>query len=59
MPGKGKHHLVDAFMDAIETECKACGGDEGGRIIFEGIPEQLLQTSRAVTRPYLEKALGK
>lgn len=34
------------------------GGKEGGQIIFEGTPEQLLQSSQSVTRPYLEKTLG-
>ncbi len=34
------------------------GGEEGGQIIFEGTPKQLLQSKQSVTRPYLEKTLG-
>lgn len=33
------------------------GGKEGGQIIFTGTPEELLQSSESVTRPYLEKSL--
>lgn len=33
------------------------GGEEGGEIIFEGIPKQLLKCKTSITAPYLSKQL--
>lgn len=53
-----EHNLEVLKAADYVVEVGPSGGEEGGQIIFEGTPEQLLQSSQSVTRPYLEKALG-
>lgn len=53
-----EHNLEVLKAADYVVEVGPGGGEEGGQIIFEGTPEQLLQSSQSVTRPYLEKKLG-
>lgn len=53
-----EHNLEVLKAADYIVEVDPGGGKEGGQIIFEGTPEQLLQSSQSVTRPYLEKTLG-
>ena len=54
-----EHNLEVLKAADYVVEIGPGGGEEGGKIIFEGTPAQLLQSTCSVTRPYLEKALGK
>ena len=40
-------------------DMRSGAGTKSGEILFEDTPKQLLQSKPSVTRPYLEKALGK
>ena len=53
-----EHNLEVLKAADYVVEVGPGGGEEGGRIIFEGTPRQLLQSDDSITRPYLKKALG-
>ncbi len=53
-----EHNLEVLKAADYVVEVGPGGGEEGGRIVFEGTPEQLLQSSKSVTASYLKKALG-
>ena len=52
-----EHNLEVLKAADYVVEIGPGGGEEGGRIIFEGTPAQLLQSSTSVTAPYLKKSL--
>ena len=53
-----EHHL-DILADAdYLVELGPGGGNEGGRILFSGKPEDILKTEGSPTAPHLEKVLG-
>lgn len=52
-----EHNLEVLKAADYVVEVGPGGGEEGGRVIFEGVPEELLRSKTSVTRPYLEKAL--
>ena len=51
-------HTLDfiAYADHI-IEIGPKAGEEGGRIIFEGTPESLIQSPKSITGPFLQKRL--
>lgn len=53
-----EHNLEVLKAADYVVEVGLGGGEEGGRIIFEGAPRQMLRSDKSVSRPYLEKALG-
>ncbi len=54
-----EHNLEVLKAADYVVEVGPGGGEEGGQIIFEGTPKQMLQSRKSVTRPYLQKALEK
>ncbi len=54
-----EHNLEVLKAADYVVEVGPGGGEEGGKIVFEGTPKELLQCSESVTASYLEKALGK
>ncbi len=52
-----EHNLEVLKAADYVVEIGPGGGDEGGRVIFEGTPRQMLTAKDSVTAPYLKKAL--
>ena len=53
-----EHNLEVLKAADYAVEIGPGGGEEGGRIIFEGTPAQMLRCPDSVTAPYLKKSLG-
>lgn len=53
-----EHNLEVLKAADYVVELGPGGGEEGGRIIFEGTTEQLIKCTESVTAPYFKKALG-
>ncbi len=52
-----EHNLEVLKAADYVVEVGPSGGEEGGRIIFQGTPEEMLSSDKSVTAPYLKKSL--